>query len=410
MPGTRADFNTRDLDILGTRFQPRVTLFSGNDVLLGWDWETSRLRSDRFRAGVPGNPLAQVSPQDNNQTDQFHALYLEDTQRLLDDRLVLRAGLRQTYGTTRFEFTPYLTGRSTGRGLRGHDRLGRRGLPGDRLGGVPGRGLLGFPGADGDGDRGGLQHLRRRPDLRQPGHPPETSEQVEVGTTLTRGASRLDVALFQNVISDRITTRSRGANSNTSDYINNPGDVVIRGIEVQSETDMIRSFGWEPGVWHWRAYANGNYNFDMKDEGARAVPSANTDRVERVYEYQLALGTRFGQAGIRYPWTIQVQGVLNGPVWYNTEENLRVPAAEPSRDYIWRKDPFVLVNLRGEVDVMPGVKLFAQVRNLFDVNYHPLFIAIAGQQPTLADLRFYNGGGGTSAPGRDVQIGLQARF
>lgn len=37
VPGTRADFNTRDLDILGTRFQPRVTLFSGNDVLLGWD-------------------------------------------------------------------------------------------------------------------------------------------------------------------------------------------------------------------------------------------------------------------------------------------------------------------------------------------------------------------------------------
>lgn len=87
-----------------------------------------------------------------------------------------------------------------------------------------------------------------------------------------------------------------------------------------------------------------------------------------------------------------------------------MPAAEPYREYIWRKDPFVLVNLRGEVDLMPGVKLFAQVRNLFDVNYHPLFIAIAGQQPTLADLRFYNGGGGTSAPGRDVQIGLQARF
>ncbi|WP_163566517.1 hypothetical protein, partial [Klebsiella pneumoniae] len=35
--GTRADFNTRDLDILGTRFQPRVSLFEGNDLLLGWD-------------------------------------------------------------------------------------------------------------------------------------------------------------------------------------------------------------------------------------------------------------------------------------------------------------------------------------------------------------------------------------
>ncbi|BCM83930.1 TonB-dependent receptor [Methylobacterium indicum] len=411
VPGTRADFNTRDLDILGTRFQPRFTLFSGNDVLLGWDWETSRLRSDRFRAGVPGNPLAQVSPQDNNQTDQFHALYLEDTQRLLDDRLVLRAGVRQTYGTTRFDFTPYLTGQING--ARPYEAtttsVGATYKATDwaafRVGASSGFRAPTATEIAADYNTFGGGRIFGNPAIR-----PETSEQVEVGTTLTRGASRLDVALFQNIISDRITTRSRGANSNTSDYINNPGDVVIRGIEVQSETDMIRTFGWEPGVWHWRAYANGNYNFDMKDEGARAVPSANTDRVERVYEYQLALGTRFGQAGIRYPWTIQVQGVLNGPVWYNTEENLRVPAAEPSRDYIWRKDPFVLVNLRGEVDVMPGVKLFAQVRNLFDVNYHPLFIAIAGQQPTLADLRFYNGGGGTSAPGRDVQIGLQARF
>ncbi len=411
VPGTRADFNTRDLDILGTRFQPRFNLFSGNDVLLGWDWETSRLRSDRLRAGVPGNPLAQVSPQDNNQTDQFHALYLEDTQRLLDDRLVLRAGVRQTYGTTSFDFTPYLTGQING--ARPYEAttysVGATYKATDwaafRVGASSGFRAPTATEIAADYNTFGGGRIFGNPAIR-----PETSEQVEVGTTLTHGASRLDVALFQNIISDRITTRSRGANSNTSDYINNPGDVVIRGIEVQYETDMIRSIGWEPGVWHWRAYANGNYNFDMKDEGARAVPTANTYRVERVYEYQLALGTRFGQAGIRYPWTIQVQGVLNGPVWYNTEENLRVPAAEPYRDYIWRKDPFVLVNLRGEVDVMPGVKLFAQVRNLFDVNYHPLFIAIAGQQPTLADLRFYNGGGGTSAPGRDVQIGLQARF
>jgi len=61
-PGTAADFNTRILDIQGTRFQPRARLLPGNDLLLGWDWETSRLRSDRFRIGVPGNPLAQVSP------------------------------------------------------------------------------------------------------------------------------------------------------------------------------------------------------------------------------------------------------------------------------------------------------------------------------------------------------------
>lgn len=411
VPGTQADFNSRYLDILGTRFQPRVSLFAGNDLLLGWDWETSRLRSDRFRVGVPGNPLAQVSPQDNNQTDQFHALYVEDTQRLFDDRVTLRAGIRQTYGTTSFDPTPFLAGQITG--SRPYEAttysVGATYRATDwaafRVGASSGFRAPTATEIAADFNTLGGGRVFGNANIR-----PETSEQIEIGTTLTNGVSRLDVALFQNIISDRIITRSRGPNSNTSDYVNNAGDVVIRGIEVQYETDMIRTLGWEPGIWRWRAYANGNYNFDMKDEGAVSVATANTRRVERVYEYQLALGTRFGQTDIPYPWTIQVQGVLNGPVWYNTEENLLVPAAEPYREYIWRKDPFVLVNIRGEVDLMPGVKLFAQVRNLFDVNYHPLFIAIAGQQPILADLRLYNGGGGTSAPGRDLQLGLQARF
>ena len=411
VPGTQADFNTRYLDILGTRFQPRVSLLAGNDLLLGWDWETSRLRSDRFRAGVLGNPLAQVSPQDNNQTDQFHALYVEDTQRLFDDRVTLRAGIRQTYGTTSFDPTPFLAGQITG--SRPYEAttysVGATYRATDwaafRVGASSGFRAPTATEIAADFNTLGGGRIFGNANIR-----PETSEQIEIGTTLTNGVSRLDVALFQNIISDRIITRSRGPNSNTSDYVNNAGDVLIRGIEVQYETDMIRTFGWEPGIWRWRAYANGNYNFDMKDEGAVSVASANTRRVERVYEYQLALGTRFGQADIPYPWTIQVQGVLNGPVWYNTEENLLVPAAEPYREYIWRKDPFFLVNIRGEVDLMPGVKLFEQVRNLFDVNYHPLFIAIAGQQPTLADMRLYNGGGGTSAPGRDLQLGLQARF
>ena len=409
--GTRADFNTRYLDILGTRFQPRFNLFQGNDLLLGWDWETSKLRSDRFRVGVPGNPLTQVSPQDNNQTDQFHALYIEDTQRLFDDRVTLRAGIRQTYGTTSFDPTPNLTAQVNG--SRPYEAttysVGATFKATDwaafRVGASSGFRAPTASEIAADFNTLGGGRIFGNPNIR-----PETSEQVEIGATLTGPATRFDVALFQNVISDRIITRARSANANTSDYVNNPGDVVIRGIEVQYETDMLKAFAWEPGNWRWRSYVNGNYNFDMKDEGSLTVASANTHRVERVYQYQLALGTRFGQSEVAYPWTLQVQGVLNGPVWYNTEENLLVPAAEPYREYIWRKDPIFLVHLRGEVDLMPGVKLFAQVRNLFDVNYHPLFIATAGQQPTLADLRFYNGGGGTSAPGRDVQVGLQARF
>ena len=107
--GTRVDHNTRTLDIEGLRVQPGATLWHGNDLLVGWDWEHSRLRSDRFRLGVPGNNLVQVAPQDINQSETVNALYFEDSQKLFDDRLVIRGGVRRTFGKTSLEKTPNLS-------------------------------------------------------------------------------------------------------------------------------------------------------------------------------------------------------------------------------------------------------------------------------------------------------------
>ena len=102
---TTIDHNARFLDIIGTRFQPRAKLWTGNEVLLGYDWETSRIRSDRFRMGGAG--VTQTSPQDNNQTENVNAFYAEDVQKLFDDRFVVRGGVRRTLGTTRLDVTPY---------------------------------------------------------------------------------------------------------------------------------------------------------------------------------------------------------------------------------------------------------------------------------------------------------------
>src|SRR6185436_8209879 len=73
-------------------------------VILGFDWERSWIRSDRYRAG--GSSVAQLSPTDNNQTDTVFAMYVEDAQRFFDDRLILRGGIRQTFGTTALDWTP----------------------------------------------------------------------------------------------------------------------------------------------------------------------------------------------------------------------------------------------------------------------------------------------------------------
>jgi len=102
---TTTDHNHRQQDIEGVRLQPRYKMWSSNDLLLGIDWERSWLTSYRNRAG--GSAVTQLSPQDNNETDTVWAFYAEDAQKFFDDRLVVRGGVRQTYGTTTLLATPF---------------------------------------------------------------------------------------------------------------------------------------------------------------------------------------------------------------------------------------------------------------------------------------------------------------
>ncbi len=407
-PGTAADYNRRELNIVGTRFQPSMTPWAGNDLLAGWDWEHSTLRSTRDRIGVPGNPLSPVSPQDNNQSETVNALYLEDSQKILDDRVTLRAGVRRTFGTTNFEYTPNLVGQvprsvdyqattwSTGATFKATDRLTFR------VGYSTGFRAPTATELAADFNTLGGGRIFGNPSLR-----PETSRQVEAGAAYAGDGWRTDLAVFQNVISDRIITRARPGVASTSDYANNSGDVVVRGVELQLEADILKLAGHTDTRWRWSVFGSGAWNFHMEDKGAAAT--ANIRKPERMYQYQAALGTRFGQSGGQYDWSIQVTGILRGPMWYNTEENLLIPFAEPSRDWIHRKNPFWVWNLRGEVEVAKGVKLFALVNNLFNKNDSPIYIGI-DKKPYKLDSRFANGGYGTSMPGLEFQAGMQAKF
>src|SRR5262249_53506250 len=135
------------------------------------------------------------------------------------------------------------------------------------------------------------------PDLR-----PESSRQIEAGGTVAWNGLRLDAAVFQNVIQNRIGTvvRSSVGGVVIQDTRNNPADIVVQGIELQSEADVLSWIPSHAANWRWSVFGNGYYNFKMVDNGA--VPAAGTDKATRINQYGLSVGTRFGQAGTGEPW------------------------------------------------------------------------------------------------------------
>ena len=111
------------------------------------------------------------------------------------------------------------------------------------------------------------------------------------------------------------------------------------------------------------------------------------------------------------PWNVQFTGILRGPMWYNTEESLS-PAFFPGQVRnvtVYQKGAFWVWNMRSEIEVWKGVKLFAAVNNIFDVNQHPIFIAL-DQNPCGANPPAQNGSCGNSMPGREFIDRLPGRF
>jgi len=410
VPGTARDYSRRTLDVTGIRVQPRWNLSAGNDLLLGVDAERSRLRSDRVRTPMPGGPAGQIAPIDINQTEHVYALYFEDAQDVWDDRLTLRIGARKTWGRAQTDPTPNLAlvpalrtydalTWSLGATLRASDEwtLRASAATGFR---APTATELGANITALGGSR-----MFGNPDLT-----PERSRQIEWGSTWQTPGGRVDAALFQNTIRHRIITVSRGAGTNASDYANNGADIVVRGLELGADVDVSRALGWNSAASSISLFGNGYYHFAMKDKGS--APTAKRNKVQRMYRHEWAGGVRYrrhtdGQTGA---WGVQLTALHRGPMWYDTEESLLIPLGEPARNHIHRKRAFTVWNLRGDVQLTRTLKMYAAVNNLLNKNEHPIFIAIDRGAGCIADPQFQNGGCGTSMPGREFQIGLQARF
>ncbi|HZP99142.1 MAG TPA: TonB-dependent receptor [Reyranella sp.] len=411
--GIALDHNHREIDIIGTRFQPRLRMVTGNELLLGIDWERSWITSWRARAGL-STVVAQVSPQDNNETDNVWAFYAEDSQKFFDDKVVVRGGVRSTSGTTTTLVTPFTTlvpnsvvyqalTYSAGATYKATDWLNTRiGISSGFR--APTATELG-------------SNFTTTPAgntiFGNPGLVPETSRQIEVGATLTDRNAHLDVALFQNMISNRIrsvVTSVAGAVT-ISQFQNNPGDLVMQGIELEGEVDAGRTLGFDLRAGdQWSLFGSGYYNFTMTDYGAYGT-QAKSLQATRVYEYEASLGTRYARIDGEMPWNTQLIALLRGPMYYNTEETLN-PLYFPGQivsTTVYRKDPFWVLNWRGEIDVRKGITAFGGINNITDENQSPIFI-VTDSVPCLAKFSVQNGSCGNSMPGREFFVGGRVRF
>ncbi|MDR1041144.1 MAG: TonB-dependent receptor [Deltaproteobacteria bacterium] len=399
---TVKDYNKRRLNVFGSKFQPVWHVASFNDLRFGVDFEYSTLRTDRFVLRDDGVVLMNP-PQDMNQTETLVAFYAEDTLKLFDDRFTLRAGLRHTIGWLSLDKTPNVEIHgetrkyehntwSVGMNLAVTDSLSLRAGA-----------ATGFRSPVASELGGWTRYLNQNiPTYGNPSIKPETNVMYEAGLFAHSIGWFADLAVFHNVIKNRIYTRTLPGGA-SSMFDNREADSIISGLEFSGRVNVdeladLGSFKLAFGFW-------GSYNFKMEDE-VRTLSNVNTNKIDRMYEYQGSIFAQIGSSGT-VPWLAKVTGVLRGPVYYDTEENLIRPKFEPVSNWIHRKSPFWVFNLYGEASVTDSVTVYGGVNNVFNKNYHPLFIALDDGNTYLNSS---NGGQGTSSPGAEFYLGVKYSF
>lgn len=231
---------------------------------------------------------------------------------------------------------------------------------------------------------------------------PEKSQQLEVGAHYTHSTTQFDVALFTTRIEDRITSQVIGSGSggSISRYANSTDDAELTGMDADASLNIGDYLGWQ----RYRLTTNiaGTYHFTMRDKGATTL---NTDKLQRVYKYQLSSNFEIGDGDA---WSVGLRGILRGPIWYETEERLLIPQAEPDSTWVHEKRPFWVWNLKGTYNV-DRFRFYGGVENLFNKDEHALFIAL-NSEPYISNPSSSNGGRGNSMPGRNYYVGTTLFF
>lgn len=398
-PGVDLDHNTRRQTGFFLRGLTNVELGGANSIQVGVDQQWWQLRSTRRREPLPGRTASQVGPFDNNSDSRNFGVFFEDVQRVLDDRLILRGGVRFDGGRHQIRETPNrpnLVERAANYDAVTY-RVGATVKPVEELA-IRFNAQTGYRAPNATELAIDYMTVLGNLIIGNPDLEPEQATSYEVGIAYENSRMWVDLALFRNDITNRI--QAVGANRNSAVRIyQNRAESELVGLELQSNFVLAR-VGNATSV---NLGVNAAHHFRMRDLDA-AARNLSTDRIIRVYETQGSL-----LLGVHNPaWMVQVVGTYYGPVWYDTEERLLIPFAEPARGTIHRKGPFTTWNLRGRYEVGGGLWLTGAVRNLLNKNNHPLFIAI-NREPLFGNSALSNGGLGNSMPGRAFFVGFEWR-
>ena len=396
--------NFRQLRGIGTKTFMTYPLTDTNELLVGFDVEQSRLRTERISGGGQT-----IQPFDNNFNTLDFGFYAEDVQRFFDDRLGLRAGLRYDRGRVEVRETPGRPGieestntfdaftYSTGAAWHATERWTMRTSVGS-----------GFRAPSGSELATGFTTTGNPPSqvLGNPGLDPEKSLGAEVGVTYERREWRSDAALFHNRIRDFITTRPIDNDPDTGQErsrFTNADKATITGLESFNRLEVGELLGVD---YRLALFANAVYHFEFDTD--EPGPAPNSTKIERMYRYQGSVGSIFGHGR----WSTRFTGILRGPMYYNTEEPLRIPDFRPQRQWMMRKSPFWVFNARFEFQATENMMLWAGVNNIFDKNEHPIFLALNEEPSKYPDSVVNNPdrGFGNSMPGREFLVGLEWFF
>ena len=397
LPGVDLDRNRRRQTGFFLRGLTNVEVGGANSIQVGINQQWWQLRSSRVREPLPGRTASQVGPFDNNSDSRNIGVFVEDVQRALDDRLILRAGVRLDGGRHQILETPNranLLERAANYDAVTY-RVGATVKPNDALA-VRFNVSTGYRAPDATELAVDYTTVLGSQIVGNPDLDPEQATSYEVGFAYENARMWIDLALFRNDITNRIQAVGDTRNALLRVYQNRAESELV-GLELQSSFELAR-VGNDTSV---NLGINGAHHFRMRDLDA-AARNLSTDRIIRVYETQGSL-----LLGVHNPsWMAQVTGTHFGPVWYDTEENLLIPFAEPGRGTIHRKGPFMTWNLRGRYELAGGLWLTGAVTNLLNKNDHPLFIAI-NREPLFANTALSNGGVGNSMPGRAFGVGFE---
>lgn len=207
---------------------------------------------------------------------------------------------------------------------------------------------------------------------------PETSWNYEAGVRLGRDGWRLEAIGFLNDYNNLVgtCTGSTGVTCDLGDQFSG-GQADARGIEVSGQYRLPLGGGWQAPFALAYTYTRARFGTSFSSDFFGDVTRG--DLLPYLPPHQLTVTTGLDAGRARVNATANYVSRTRGFAGSGA-----IPEAE-------RIDARTVVDLSGEVDLLPGISAYATVQNLFDATYNVAF-SPAGARPgaprlALAGLR-----------------------